>query len=300
MNGRTAIFVFIRGICMGAADLVPGVSGGTIAFISGIYPRLLAALAMLSTRDFWRTLFHLNIRRCWQIADGGFLTLLFAGILIAVLLLASLLQHWLATAAHLLLAFFFGLVLASLITVYRRIANPTGRYVVYFAAAMLLTLYIVSRDSAALPDHPAALFGGGMVAICAMILPGISGSYILLILGLYPAIINAVHERELAVLGIVALGCATGLLLFSRLLSLLLRRAERATMSVLLGVMVGALPKLWPWKSAATGEKIILQPNVLPADFAGSPDIGYVVLLTAIGFIAVLLIDNLAGRQRLV
>ena len=284
---------------MGAADLVPGVSGGTIAFISGIYPRLLAALAAFSSRDFWQTLFHLNIRRCWQLTDGSFLAFLFAGILTAILSLAGLLQHWLTNAPHLLLAFFCGLVLASILTVYRRLSGITGRHVVWFIISLLITLYLVNLEAVTLSAASlAALFGGGMVAICAMILPGISGSYILLILGLYPAVIEAVHERDIAVLAVVALGCGTGLLLFSRLLFLLLQRAERATLSVLLGVMVGALPKLWPWKSAAAGEKIILQPNVLPAGFSGNPDTGYVLLLAAVGFAGVLLIDYFAARQR--
>lgn len=294
----SSLAIVLRGMCMGVADVIPGVSGGTIAFITGITPRLLAALAAFSQPPLWQALRTLDLRRVWTLADANFLLLLFGGILCAIALFSSVLHHWLEHGAHLLLGFFFGLVLASVVAVGRRVPKPLPWHGGLALAAAALTFYLVQLDATTLPaDNYAALFGGGMVAICAMLLPGISGSYLLLIFGLYPAVISAVHERDLLTLCIFAAGCGSGLLLFARLLTALLRRCYTATMMVLLGVMVGALPKLWPWKQGGEGVRVILQPNVLPAQAGGDAQVALVLTLALAGAAAVLLIDHLARRQ---
>lgn len=296
MNAPSLLGIFLRGMCMGAADLVPGVSGGTIAFISGIYQRLLAALAAFSAPALWRALARAQLRHCWRLADGAFLLALLAGILCAIVLLSGLLHSGLQTHPHWLFGFFFGLVVASIIAIARRLPSPAVLHVLLAAAAAAATFYLTTANVLAAPSAtPLALFGGGMVAISAMLLPGISGSYILLILGLYPEIIAALHERDWPPLLIFAAGCAAGLLLFARLLARLLEKFHRATIAALLGVMVGALPTLWPWKAA--GGDTVLQSNVMPAQFAAAPDVGAVATLALAGCAAALLLSK-AARQK--
>ena len=281
---------------MGAADLVPGVSGGTIAFITGIYARLLAALAAFAEPALWRDALRLDIPACWRRADGGFLLALLSGVLLAIVLLSGILHELLETRAHALLGFFFGLVVASVFSVRRQLGRVGASHLVLFAVACAATLWFVSAVPAVVGDAPggAALFFGGMAAIGAMLLPGISGSYVLLILGMYPTVVAAVHERDFAVVALFAAGCGVGALVFSRLFVVLLARYKTPMVAVLLGVMLGALPKLWPWKENAEGAKIILQQNVLPADFAGAPEIGLVVALAVAGALLVLAIERLA------
>ena len=283
---------------MGAADLVPGVSGGTIAFISGIYQRLLTALAAFSHKTFWRDLLRFNLVACWRACDATFLAVLFAGILSAVVALSGALHYLLENRAHVLLGFFFGLVAASVVVV---AGGLRGAGVAHIAAAIVVaaaTAWLVTLSPGGGNASLLFLFGGGVVAISAMLLPGISGSYILLVLGLYPVVITAVHERDLLPLLVFAVGCGTGILLFSRLLSFLLRRWHTMTLSVLVGVMVGAAPKLWPWKENAAGAKIILQPNIAPANYADAPEIGLVLALMVVGAVVVLLIERLARHLR--
>ena len=295
---RTYGGVFVRGLCMGAADLVPGVSGGTIAFISGIYERLIAALAAFAKPQIWRSLAKFNIATAWRYADGSFLCVLFAGILVAILILSDLLHHLLNTRPHLLLGFFFGLVIASTIIVYRQIDGLRPPHLVLATVAAVSTFGLVTTFNAVSGnDNTTALFFGGMVAIGAMLLPGISGSYILLILGLYPVVLNALHERNIALIAIFAAGCGCGLLAFARLLSLLLNRWKTPTMAVLIGIMLGALPKLWPWKADGDGAQIILQTNLSPADYADPPQIAFVIILAVGGALVVLSINRLTNQR---
>ena len=295
---QTTLGICARGFCMGAADLVPGVSGGTIAFISGIYDRLLSALGAFSKADFWRAVRRLDWRSLWRQVDGFFLLSLFVGLLLAVASLSSLLRHLLATQTHLLLGFFFGLVIASIAVVAKDLrGGKPAHWLLAIAAAAVTVIIVTATPAAEINDGRAALFFGGMVAICAMLLPGISGSYILLILGLYPAVIEALHDRDFPTIIVFALGCGLGLLLFSRLLAEILRRFYTPTMFVLIGVMAGALPKLWPWKAGGEGVRVILQDNVSPQAFATSPDIGKVVFFALVGAALVLAIDYWARRR---
>lgn len=289
--------VFVRGFLMGAADLVPGVSGGTIAFISGIYSRLLNSLAAFSQLQFWRDLLRFNIAACWRRADATFLFALLAGILTAFAALSRVLHYLLESKAHLLLGFFFGLVAASVVVVAARLRRPTITHFLLIAAAAAVTAWLVTLSPAGVGGSLPALFFGGVAAISAMLLPGISGSYILLILGLYPLVITALHERDWLPLVVLAGGCGIGIILFSRFLALLLRRWEAATLSVLIGVMVGAAPKLWPWKESGDGVKIILQKNVAPAEYTASSDVGFVLLLAFVGALLVWGVDRLSRRR---
>ena len=297
---RTLVPVLVKGFCMGVADLVPGVSGGTIAFISGIYPRLMRALAAMSTPETLRLVFRLRVREVATAIDMPFLATLAVGILTAIALLAGILHTLLEERAHLLFGFFFGLVAASAIAVTIKISRFKAYHVALLAAGAALAYAVASAPAIAVDDIGAvALFASGAIAICAMILPGISGSFILLLLGVYPHILKAASEVDPVLLAFAA-GCGIGLLSFARLLNHLMVRHHDSAVATLVGVMLGGLYKLWPWKESAEGSKIILQDNVMPQDFAVSsdPQVALVVLLAVGGAALVTGITWLESRRR--
>ena len=290
--------IFARGACMGVADLVPGVSGGTIAFVSGIYDRLLAAVGAWSRPQPWKLLMRGKIPDLWRHADGVFVASLLAGIICAALALSGVLHNLLETRLHLLLGFFLGLVLASAAAVALRMRSPEWTHLplFLFGAALGAAVLTLSPSGDFSPDL-LALFFCGAAAICAMILPGISGSYILLILGAYPTVIAALKERDILTLSVFAAGCGLGLLLFARVLTFLLRRHRDGMTATLVGVMLGAAPKLWPWKESAAGAKAILFPNVSPSDFSGDPQIALTATLGISGALLVFAIDALSRTR---
>jgi putative membrane protein len=292
----TALGIFLRGMLMGAADIVPGVSGGTMAFITGIYDRLLAAIAafdlgllpLLRRRDW---------RGTWRHVDGSFLLLLVGGILLSVFSLARLITFWLETQPLLLWSFFFGLILASALLLLRRVSDwhLPATLGLSLGAALAALLGLVPALS--LPPVLASFFFAGFVAICAMILPGISGSFILVLLGMYAPVLEAIETLRLPALLLFAVGAGLGLLLFSRLLHYLLVSHHGSTLATLTGFLVGSLLVVWPWKlPRQVGEELLMP--VLPAAYAaaaGDPRIVTCVLLMALGFAAVWLLENRWG-----
>jgi putative membrane protein len=270
---RSLCIIFFKGLAMGAADVVPGVSGGTIAFISGIYERLLAAIAACTPAKLvW--LCQGRWRETWAAIDGIFLLVLFAGILTSIASLARLISYLLVAWPQLIWAFFFGLILVSIWLVGKQI----GRWNAATVAALIGGAVFAYLITVAVPLQweatPLMLLLAGSIAICAMILPGISGSFILLLLGLYGAVLNAVKEFEVAMLGIFMLGCVTGLLCFSRLLGWLLSHVRSVTLAFLTGLLIGSLNMVWPWKQTLTwrenskGESVALQQeNLWPTQF---------------------------------
>lgn len=299
---RRHVGVFLRGACMGVADLIPGVSGGTIAFISGIYARLLTAVGAFSTPTLWREVFRFQIVAVWRRADGEFLAVLMFGILSAIILFGGVLRYLLSEHAHLLLAFFCGLVMASVVLVFAQleVKRPPLKMMfhrlllfIFGAAAALL---VVSLPTTTIMPSLPTLFFGGAIAISAMLLPGISGSYILLIVGLYAHILEALHARDFVSLLVFAAGCGGGLLAFARVLSYLMNRFHDGMLFLLAGIMLGALPKLWPWKSEGEGVKIILQPNVMPSDFVGDAQPFLAVVLCIFGALVVTALHATAKR----
>lgn len=262
--------LWLKGITMGAADVVPGVSGGTIAFISGIYDELLDSLKQINPSAL-HTLLTKGIGAFWTQINGTFLTVLFSGVLVSILSLAKVIHYALETAPILVWAFFFGLVLASIL---HMIKTVQGWGYQEFCAVILGTAIaggITLSGATQLPTGYGYIFFAGMLAICAMILPGISGSFILLLLGLYPTIISAITEFNIPLLTIFAAGCACGLLSFSRVLSWCLHRYRQPTLALLTGFLIGSLNALWPWKQAIEttinrhGEEIpLIQENLLP------------------------------------
>jgi len=244
----SSVGVFLRGAAMGTADLVPGVSGGTVALITGIYPRLLAAVTAADAAAV-RLLLKGQWLGLWRHVDGAFLLPLMLGIGSAIFALASTLKLLLETQPLLVWSFFCGLVLLSSLALIRtEMTKLTPMVGLMFLIGVVIMLTLGLGTGISFPQHLGGFFVAGLLGICAMILPGISGSFILLLLGMYGPIITAVSDRELLPLLVFAVGCAVGLLTFSRFLTFVLARARVATLALLVGFLLGSLVILWPWQ----------------------------------------------------
>lgn len=275
---KPSLVLFLKGLAMGAADVVPGVSGGTIAFISGIYEELLASISALDFSTLQR-LRREGIKAVWKSINGSFLVTLLAGIAVSVVSLAKGISYLLENRPVLLWSFFFGLVLASVFFVGKRINKwnlATGSMLVLGTAiAYYITLLepLVSEASSLW-----FLFLSGALAICAMILPGISGSFILVLLGAYKTILEAVHSRDLQKIAVVGAGAIVGLLSFSKLLKWLFSTYKNLTLSGLTGFIFGSLNKIWPWKEALS------QKSVSPFQFEGESQLISALFLAVLGY----------------
>jgi len=244
----SSVGIFLRGAAMGTADLVPGVSGGTVALITGIYPRLLAAVTAADAAAV-RLLLKGQWLGLWRHVDGAFLLPLMLGIGSAIFALASTLKLLLETQPLLVWSFFCGLVLLSSLALIRtEMTKLTPMVGLMFLIGVVIMLTLGLGTGISFPQHLGGFFVAGLLGICAMILPGISGSFILLLLGMYGPIITAVSDRELLPLLVFAVGCAVGLLTFSRFLTFVLARARVATLALLVGFLLGSLVILWPWQ----------------------------------------------------
>ncbi|WP_370292425.1 DUF368 domain-containing protein [Thalassolituus sp.] len=262
--------VFFRGLAMGAADVVPGVSGGTIAFITGIYGRLLDAISGVSPA-LLTTLRREGFAAAWKQLDGTFLLTLGSGILVAIASLAKVIHYLLMHHPIALWAFFFGLIIASCWHIGRTIQQWRWQELAAIALGTVVAGWISMASPTEIEASLPVVFVAGSIAICAMILPGISGSFMLLLMGLYGPVMAAIKGLDLPLLGTFAAGALLGLLLFSRLLSWLLHHFESVVLALLTGFMVGSLVKVWPWKETlltrinSKGEEVpFIQSNVLP------------------------------------
>lgn len=243
----TYLRLFVTGLLMGAADLVPGVSGGTIAFIAGIYTQLIDSIKLVTSR-VPALILKGKIPESIRMVPWTFLIPLGIGILGAILSLSRLMEHLLAAQFVLTMAFFFGLVCASIFIVYQRVRRWTPGAIIGLVVAAALAYWVVTLSPAETPATPLAFFLAGALAICAMILPGISGSFILLIIGKYGQVLSAVNNRDVLTLGIFIIGIVVGISLFSRVLSWLFHHYYDVTIASLMGFMIGSLAKIWPWK----------------------------------------------------
>ncbi len=287
---------------MGAADVVPGVSGGTIAFISGIYEELIDSISNvnLATLRLWK---KEGFAVMWSELNGNFLISLLIGIGLSIITLAKLIRHLLETQPILIWSFFFGLVLASIIYVARQITrwNP-GAIMLMIAGALTAYFITTLTPQTTNASYPYVFFSGAL-AICAMILPGISGSFILLLLGMYKPVLDAIHDKNIGLLGTLMLGAVVGLLSFSRLLKWLFDHYENLTLAVLTGFIIGSLNKIWPWKEVLESEmingklKILKEQSILPAAYDGDPQLGYAFLLAAAGFLFIILLERIALKK---
>lgn len=315
------LIISAKGMGMGAADVVPGVSGGTIAFIAGIYEELINSIKSIGLQAF-RILFKQGIGAFWKHINGWFLLSLFSGILVSVVSLAKVITYLLENEAILLWSFFFGLIIASVIFIAKQIKKWDVGVVVALLAGTAIAYYVTIATPSQMSEGYLFVFLAGSVAICAMILPGISGSFILLLLGAYSAILGSVSGmidaakasdtaaiiKNATTLAVFAAGCLTGLLSFSHVLSWMFKKAHNLTIALLTGFMVGSLNKVWPWKEVieyrinSHGEEVpFLDRNVLPNTYEAltrEPNqLLLAVVMAIVGFAVVYLLERLGEKK---
>ncbi len=281
---------------MGAADVVPGVSGGTIAFITGIYEELINSIKGINLQAF-KLFFTGRWVSFWKQINGNFLLAVFSGVFISVLSLAKVLEYLLEHQPILIWSFFFGLVLASSYVVSRKISHWQWPKIVALVGGIGVAFYITSVTPTTTTDASWFVILSGGLASCAMILPGISGSFILLLLGKYSFALHAVNERIILDLILLGLGAVTGLILFANLLSWLLKKYHDITIAVLVGFMIGSLNKIWPWKEIletimVEGEaRPLVEKNILPSLGNPGDQFWLALLMTAAGIALILLVE---------
>ncbi len=301
---KRASALSLKGLCMGSADVIPGVSGGTIALITGIYEELILALKSIDV-NWVKKILNLDLKGALAHVHVRFLLTLFVGIGTAIISLARLMNYLLHHYPVFTWSLFFGLIAASILVVSRRVRNWSGRTGISFVAGTVIAAYIVNLIPIATPDALWFIFLCGVIAICAMILPGISGAFILLILGKYEFITatlkNPFLSQHLVIIVVFCLGCLIGLLSFSRLLSYVLNKFHRLTMAFLTGLMVGSMPKILPWKEILETKiirgktHVIWGSNIMPETI--NTEVLIALGLAIIGFIIVLIIERLAREK---
>lgn len=313
------LFVTVKGICMGAADVIPGVSGGTIAFMTGIYEELVGSINSINGEAV-KLLFSGKFKAFWKHINGNFLLSLVAGILISILSLAKLMTYLLTNHPIQTWAFFFGLIVASSIFILKGINGWKFKDIVMLILGIIIGVVVCTLTPTQTPDGLWFIFICGAIAICAMILPGISGSFILLILGKYEYMLGTITKitsgdgrlLDFAVILIFVVGALIGILAFSRFLHWLLARYHRATLLVLAGFIIGSLVKVWPWSDMATvaasqHPELAALPSFIwedvAAQYSGLIDyhIGGAVCFALVGFVLVVgieLVSNYIGKKR--
>ena len=304
--------IFLRGLAMGAADIVPGVSGGTMAFIFGIYEELINSIKTIGQREFIDAALHLRLREALSMINWTFLIPLGLGVLVAIFSLAGALEYFLTHQPVYLWSFFFGLIIASVIVIGGRIQQWNWGIIGAVILGAVGTYWLVSLVPAQTPDTWWFYMLTGALASAAMILPGISGAYILVMLGKYQSVLGAVNQRDFLTLALIAAGAAIGLVTFAQILSWLFKRYHDYTVAVLIGLLLGSLRKVWPWKVDVNwlvdengrfvlehGERIVIeQLNVMPdlSTTTGVLEVLTALTLAALGMGAVLLIERIASR----
>jgi len=273
------VIPFLKGLLIGTADVIPGVSGGTMALILGIYERFISAIALWTKRQTWQYLLKGKWQKLWKQMDGEFIVPVAIGILSAGLTLASVLSNLLETQPLAVWSLFFGLVAASAISFMFKIKQWNTVKVCVLVISGLLTWILLDLSPTTTPNAPWFLFLAGLVAICGMLLPGISGAFILLILGKYQFLVDAVHERRFGDLVPIILGIIVGILCFSRVLKYLLKQYHDQTLSVMIGLLIGSLKILWP------GEHL-----------TGNPESsGWMIVMIGVGAALVFGLEKVAG-----
>jgi putative membrane protein len=297
--------IALKGMGMGAADVVPGVSGGTIAFITGIYEELISSLSNINLQAL-QLLFKSGIGAFWKHINGNFFLSLFLGIGVSIFSLAKLLTHLLEHFPILLWSFFFGLVIASAWVIAKTIDKWRIFEILAIIAGTMLAAWISTTQTTIDGSSNAYLFMSGAIAICAMILPGISGAFILVLLGTYGVVLTAIKNVEIQTILIFGLGCIVGLLSFSKLLKFLFENFKHVVLALLTGFLIGSLFKIWPWKERVSdipiivhsdGREEFLLQNVLPSAFT-MMDFFLPVLLVLTGFSVVYFMSKIKIEQK--
>lgn len=298
------LVITFKGLAMGAADAVPGISGGTIAFISGLYEELITTISNIKPSLF-KTLFKEGIATFWKEANGNFLVALLSGIIISYISFMKLAKYLLENHPILIWSFFFGLIVASIYFVGKQITKWNLPSIIALIIGAGIAFYISILPVMASNDSSLFLFFAGVVAICAMILPGISGSFILIVLGAYKSVSDAIHDVDINKLLIFAAGCIIGLLSFSHVLKWLFKNYHNATLALLTGFIFGSLNTVWPWKETIswyTNSKGIkepfLQESVSPLAFSGDNQLLFAAILMIIGFMSIFILEKIGSIKK--
>lgn len=298
------LIISLKGIAMGAADAVPGVSGGTIAFISGIYEELISTISNVNLSLF-KTLFSKGFNAFWAQLNGNFLLALLSGIILSFVSFMRLAKYLIENEPVLIWSFFFGLIIASIYFVGKQITKWNIPVIIGLIFGAIIAFYISTLPSMATNENAYFLFFAGALAICAMILPGISGSFILVILGAYKTLSDALHDFDIKRILVFVLGAIIGILSFSRLLKWLFKHFHNLTLAILTGFIFGSLNKVWPWKETLTSytnskgiEIPLLEQSVLPASFEGDPQLFKAIILIIVGFLTIFILEKVGSKQR--
>ena len=311
-------FVTLKGLAMGAADVVPGVSGGTIAFISGIYEELIKTIDNLDMGILTKARKQ-GVKTAWRDYNLSFLIALVLGIAISILTFAKVISYLLDNEPIILWSFFFGLVIASIVFITGQIQKWNWKTILGLLLGAVVSYFVTIAEPVTSPDSYWFLLLSGFIAIIAMILPGISGAFILLLLGSYHVVIGSINEFTSAVfsmnwnaallaatkLGTFAVGALLGIKVFSKVLTWMFENYKNITLALLTGFMVGSLNKIWPWKKVLTtytnshGEVVpILEKSILPGQFEGDPQILSAIIAAIGGFLLIFLLEKLAVRKK--
>lgn len=304
-NLKDYILTYLKGMSMGAADVVPGVSGGSIALIAGIYERLLDSIKSVD-KTALALLLKFEIKNLWNHIDASFLFTLLAGIMTSIFSLSKVITYLMEYHPIPLWSFFCGLIIISAILILKDIQRWTFGVVLALIIGTAVAYWITGLPPTTTPNTLWFTFVAGAIAICAMILPGISGSFLLLVMGQYERIIGAVNEKDFLIIIVFGSGCLVGILAFSRVVSYLLKHYHAVTIGVLSGFMVGSLNKIWPWKEilsyqvSSTGEQIpMVTNNILPQNYLEAsgqePLVLYAIFAFLFGILLVLGIERTAA-----
>ncbi|MBD0833264.1 DUF368 domain-containing protein [Aestuariibaculum sediminum] len=297
------LIISFKGLAMGAADAVPGVSGGTIAFISGIYEELISTISNIKPSLF-KTLFKRGIKAFWQEVNGNFILALLTGIIISYVSFMKLAKFLLENHPILIWSFFFGLIVASIYFVGKQVTKWNASIIISLIIGALVAFYISSLPAMENSNSNWFLFFAGAIAICAMILPGISGSFILIILGAYKTLSDAIHDMDIQKLIIFFCGAFLGLLSFSHALKWLFKNYHNITLALLTGFIFGSLNKVWPWKNTLSwhtnSEGIkspLIQESISPFSYNGDNQFVFAVFLMFLGFLTIFILEKIGSKQ---
>ncbi|MEL0226578.1 MAG: DUF368 domain-containing protein [Flavobacteriaceae bacterium] len=307
---RKYLLLYFKGLLMGAADIVPGVSGGTMALITGIYKELISSIDQISLKQIG-LLKKEGFTAFWKGVNGSFLLPLFLGIVSGIIFLSGAITYLLDQHPILLWSFFFGLILASIYVLIKQFSLKTFTHYSLLLLGFIIAFGITQLKPAGASNNLLYLFFSSMIAIIAMILPGISGAFIFILLGVYKEVLATVKGAITVLLDfnwmsfkavytrvvVIGLGIVIGLKLFSRLLTWLFNHKKEATLSVLIGFMIGALPKIWPWKQSKIIENQTTYTNVNPLDFDGNPQLGIAIGLVILGAATLILLERYALKK---
>lgn len=296
--------ISLKGLAMGAADAVPGISGGTIAFISGIYEELVATISNVNIALF-KTLFSKGFQAFWKQANGNFVLALLSGIIISYVSFMRLAKYLLENEPVLIWAFFFGLIIASIYFVGKQINTWNVSVVLALIIGAGIAYYVSSLPTMEANDSALFLFFAGAIAICAMILPGISGSFILIILGAYKTLSDAIHDIDVKKIALFVAGAVIGLLSFSHVLKWLFKHHHNITLALLTGFILGSLDKVWPWKETLTWyidskgiKSPLLQKSISPFSFEGDNQLLFAIALMVLGFFIIFILEKVGSKKQ--